>query len=260
MNSLKSESPLLSMLLTNSHVLANDSSIISLSASLRPEKKINSKDFLPFINERNSTGKLIKSELPNPSFTKTAFHVSKNPKPSKSHRNVAFFRTISESNARVSKKTNDSLPVGLYNPHYPDKTHLALSKSSRFLSESHQRRSSLDYIDLNEVYSKHKVSTQQTINIDKQLSRKISPPSQFSEQSLYIPSVNLPEYLKKLKGLYHVGELSKSKIYDIRKDANERTLELKEKLNQHIANLRNINTFHKNYGTKCSWKLSSELF
>lgn len=260
MNSLKSDSPLLSILLRNTPDPANVSSIKCLSSTLRPKQNTNSSEFLPFINERTSTGKLIKPELPTSCLSKKAFHKSKKLKPSKSHQNVAFFKTISKSNARVSKKSNDSLPVGLYNPHYPDRNQLALSKSSRFLSETHQRRSSLDFLDLNEVYSKNKVSTQQTINMDKQLSRKILPTPQFSDQSLLIPAVNLPEYLKKLKGLYHVGGLSKSKIYDIRKDAYERTVELKEKMNQHIINLRNINTFHKNYGTNCNWKLSSELF
>lgn len=261
MKSIKEESPMLSILLKDSLEQPNDCSIKYLSNSLEPKKKNNSKEFLPFINERDSTGKLLKSNYSNSSlnFSKLSPKIKKKD----SHLNVpvAFYKTICTTHSRVSKRSNDHLPVGLYNPKYSDKqTNMKQSKSTRFISKNHAKKSSLDFIDLNEIYSKNKASIQSVIDMDKQLPRKILPNKKFSERNFLIPAVNLPDYLKKLKGLYHTGELGKSKIYEIRKDANERTLELKEKLSQHIINLRNINTYYKNYGTTCSWKLSSELF
>lgn len=261
MKSIKEESPMLSILLKDTLEQPNDNSIKYLSSSLEPKKKSNSKEFIPFINERDSTGKLIKSNNSNSTLSFSKFSPQIQKKSNQLSVPVAFYKTTWKSHPRVSKRSNDSIPVGLYNPKYSDKqSNMKQSKSSRFISESHARKSSLDFIDLNAIYSKNKASIPNSINMEKQLPRKILPSKKFSERNFLIPALNLPDYLKKLKGLYHTGELGKSKIYDIRKDANERTLELKEKLSQHIINLRNINTFYKNYGTTCSWKLSSELF
>lgn len=260
MSRLQEESAILSMLHRSSPKLSCDNSIKYLSKSLRSSLDLqNPKDFLPFINERDSTGHLLPPSTFNSTYSKP-FQAEHSKKHRRGASNVVFFKSKNATSSRVCKKSNNSLPVGLYNPNNLNSIHFPVSKSSRFLLQKKLRRSSIDYIDINEAYNKNKSNLKKTVSMDKQLPRNIIEEQVISDQKFLIPRVVLPDYLNKLKGLYHSGALAQSKIYKIRKDATEKTLELKDQINKHMASLRNINTFYKQYGMKCSWKLSSELF
>ncbi len=259
MDPLKEDSAILSMLRRNSpnHPVSN--SIKFLTSTLPSAESRNSKDFIPFINERDSTGRLLSHHESPESKHKHSKSISA-PMQSATKPDIAFLRSKAQISSRVCKKSNDLLPVGIYNPRPYESVHLPMSKSNRFGHAKKLRRSSLDYADINEIYTKNKSKPQKLVLMEKQLPRKMIEEHSISEQKFLLPRVVLPEYLDKLKGLYHSGVLAQSKIYNIRKDASERTLELKDRLNQHISSLRNINTFYKKYGIKCAWKLSSELF
>jgi hypothetical protein len=259
MDKSKEDSAILSMLRKASPHHQSSNSIKFLTSTLSFSETKNIKDFIPFIKERDSIGRLLSNHESFKTLHKRSESIP-GPVPSFPKQNVAFLRSKAQVSSRVCKKSNDFLPVGLYNPRPYDSVHLPISKAKRFGLCKKLRRSSLDYADISEIYSKNKSSPQKPVLMEKQLSRKMIEEPFISEQKFLLPRVVLPEYLDKLKGLYHSGVLAQSKIYNIRKDASERTMELKEHLNQHISSLRNINTFYKKYGTKCAWKLSSELF
>ncbi|OMJ90227.1 hypothetical protein SteCoe_7425 [Stentor coeruleus] len=233
-------------------------SIKSLSKYLQESVPFyDSKSFLPFINERDSTGKLLSSHNNRSSsqinlMENRVRKITPIQKPDK--RSLAFLTSKEKTSARVSKKSNDFTPVGLYNPtsiyEVQSKKNLPIYKSARFLGVKNQKRaSSIDDIDINELCKKNwkKVPS---VNIDKQLLRPMFREKSDISEKLMIPRVDLPDYLKKLKGLYHIGEFGKTEIFPLKKETIEMSKALKDRLTQHIFHLRNINSYPKEFGVR----------
>jgi hypothetical protein len=219
-------------------------------------------EFIPFVHERDNTGKLILSSSsvilsqpasPNPK----KFQNSRKTKV-KSIENVAFLTSKYKTSARVSKKANDFAPVGLYNPvaMFDIQSH---NKSPVFKHKSYSERkkmmrsSSIDLLDLRDIYTKT-MKKVPTVSMEKQLPRDPIKKTLENMDKITIPKVHLPDYLKKFNGLYHVSEFGKSKLFPLPKDTVEKTIVLKEKFSQHMLSLRNINNFYKEYGLTAKWK------
>lgn len=240
------------------------SSVKNLCKHLKDESEsYNSKCFLPFVNERDSTGKLITSNT-NRSSSMLNLEDNKVRKIARYQKsdnsNVAFLTSIKKTSARVSKKSNDFTPVGLYNPpsiyEVHSKKSLPISKSVRFLEAKNQKKAcSIDMVDMNELYRKNSKKIP-SVSIEKQLFRPIFHKKNDISEKLMIPRVDLPEYLKKFKGLYHIGEFSKTDIFPLQKDADEMSNTILKKMTKHMFYLRNITSYYKEFGLNPKWNVS----
>ena len=253
----------------NLHYLRKDSSLSSMKILSKYIKDtVESTDrnyFLPFVYERDNKGKLLPihsdksqsiiKDFQTKSQCKTEFRLM--PK-RKNISNVAFLSTKTRSTSRVTKKFNDTLPVGLYNPksiyQIQSTAKLPLFQSAKFSSvETFQRSASIDFIDMNEVF-KRNTERIHNINIEKQIPRQKVKNTNNNIDKYLIPRLELPDYLKKFKGLYHIGEIGKSAIFAIPKDCTELSKELNEKIKLHISNLKNIGQNIKDYGLLNRWR------
>lgn len=225
-------------------------SVKAISKMLRETLQVsNKKMFVPFLNERDQLGRLLASQTVRRPAEDRCSHKSLN-KPKKIA-NLAFLTSKNKSLPRVSKKSNDTLPVGLYNPksiyQIQSTQRLPLFKSEKFSSKPSLLRSqSIDYVDFASAYKK-KTEHIKVINLSKQLPRYKKKKIQENSVKLMIPRVDLPDYLKRLKGLYHIGELGKSSIYSVPKGAAE-IYALSQKMAVHFNILKRIGNHIKTYG------------
>ena len=249
---------------SDSYPKLNLKSIKNISKYIKDNsEQIETKYFFPFINERDSTGKLLSLRAKNPEVTITKVEKTQENKLKTSEKplnNVAFLSTKIRTSPRVKKKYYDKTPVGLYNPKpaydVQSTLHFALFKSKKFPSQTFQTRSqSIDYIDISEIYKKN-IEKVQSVCIEKQIPRKFKlDTSSSTERFLDMPKLNLPDYLQKYKGLYHIGEFGKSDISVIPKDNFEMGKELGEKLSSHMKKLKNISECIKEYGQMNRWNI-----
>ena len=233
----------------------HSNSIKIFSKFLRENYEVTNKSsFIPFLNERDHKGKLLGSQTDRLVDTRrnSTNLQARLTKKQPNNSNVAFLTTKNKSVPRVIKKINNTLPVGLYNPkilqEIKSSPKLPTFRAEKFSSVKEITRSqSIDYVDMGELFRKN-IQRVQEISIAKQLPRHKQKKSTEGIEKFLIPRTELPDYLKKFKGLYHIGELGKSTIYPVPKDFSELSKNLNEKISMHIDTLKNIANYIKTYG------------
>lgn len=194
-----------------------DSVQVSMSAA-------SSKAFIPFIQERDGIGRL----LPSNSVTcipKVRMETHKTDLPFR-RQNSAFNTTISKTTRRRHRETYPSPPIGLYDPKpafmlaaYP-KLNTKHSSSVRF-SKGPSQDKSTDFIDYDRAYQ----SMQKRVSgFSMQLQRareKAQHGYEKERAELSRSAFEMPEHLKKFKGLFHVSDLQPEDTKVMKRDSED---------------------------------------
>lgn len=215
--------------------------------------------FVPFVNERDSTGKLLGTEESNSRVTTVRKSTTSNQiLPSKPKRsNVAFLSTLPPSSSRIKRAKLSSPPVGCYNPIPSDSIqYIKPSHSSSYNIRSHTskihhgRVQSLNDVNYNVSY-KSIGKKVRTFSMAKQAAR-YNTHEEFKLNSgiLENPGLNLPEYLSKYKGMYHTSSLAKLELYRFPRKFMELSRQQEDLIREKITELRNMETFLKK---KSNW-------
>jgi hypothetical protein len=195
----------------------NDSVQVSISAT-------SSKAFIPFIQERDGIGRLLPSNSVS-CIPKVRRETHKTDLPFR-RQNSAFNTTISKTTRRRHRETYPSPPIGLYDPRpaftlaaYP-KLNTKHSSSIRF-SKGISQDKSTDLIDYDRAFQ----SMQKRVSgFSMQLQRareKAEHGYEKERAELCRSAFEMPEHLKKFKGLFHVSDLQPEDTKVMKRDSDE---------------------------------------
>ncbi|CAG9323701.1 unnamed protein product [Blepharisma stoltei] len=197
--------------------------------------------FIPFVHERGSTGKLLSSRFLVPENTpRTNLEPGSLPKtPKKAPFLSSSLKTLPRTKAKWK------IPeVGYYNP--KPAYEMGHTKSMQFLSTPTYRTKiskrnvlSTDLMDMDEIHQRF-FKHIKAPSLDKQLSRERQEENNELDEFLKWPPLELPEHLKRFKGMYHLGEFAKNEIYEMPKNFMDVAKEINENINLHMKELKEI--------------------
>jgi hypothetical protein len=208
--------------------------------------------FVPFVNERDSTGKLLVTEESNCRAITLGKGTTSNKilatKPKRN--NVAFLSTLSPSCSRINRAKFSSPSVGFYNPIAADSIRYIKSFnscSSKIKSDGskiyHGRVKSLNEVRY-DVSCKSLGKKVRTFSFAKQLARHDAhEESNPKSGTLDSPRINLPEYLSKYKGMYHTSELAHLELYRFPRKFMELSKRQEDLIREKITELRKMEAF-----------------
>ena len=170
--------------------------------------------FIPFVNERDATGKLLWRTLltdepfrPHPPAITTPRH---------SKPNAVFFRTADTTSPKLKRARYVSPPIGFYDvgqrPLTIQKKRLNTAAVIQH-SQQMSRARSTDFLNIDEVFrrvDKH-VSV---VDMARVTARARAQVMTEEEKWLLAPKFELPEHLRKYKGFYDVSGLDTHRIED----------------------------------------------
>ena len=218
----------------------------------RASSCISRNSFVPFVNERDSTGKLLGTEESNSrAITIRKSTTSKAilaPKPKRN--NVAFLSTLSPSSSRINRAKFSSPPVGCYNPiptdsiQYIKPSHSSSSNIPSYTYKIHHGRvQSLNDVNYDVSY-KSLSKKVRTFSMSKQAARyNPHEESELKSGALESPRLKLPEYLSKYKGMYHTSGLAHLELHRFPRRFMELSKQQEDLIREKITDLRNMETF-----------------
>eukprot|EP00359_Climacostomum_virens_P003488 CAMPEP_0204910320 /NCGR_PEP_ID=MMETSP1397-20131031/8869_1 /ASSEMBLY_ACC=CAM_ASM_000891 /TAXON_ID=49980 /ORGANISM="Climacostomum Climacostomum virens, Strain Stock W-24" /LENGTH=188 /DNA_ID=CAMNT_0052080443 /DNA_START=174 /DNA_END=740 /DNA_ORIENTATION=+ len=139
---------------------------------------------------------------------------------------TAFYSTLNKTKSRRQKQIYPSPPLGTYDPTPSylltahQKPFAKISKTDRF-ANSHRQTQSTDYLDYERVYRmmEKRVSG---FSMQRQLARERAEYDYEKERAeLYRPALQLPEHLRKFKGLFHVSDFAPEDSNNIQRGADD---------------------------------------
>jgi hypothetical protein len=208
--------------------------------------------FVPFVNERDSTGKLLGTEESDSRAITLRKSTTSNEiltiKPKRN--NVAFLSTLSPSSSRIKRKKFCSPSVGFYNPIPTDSIQYikpSHSYSSNMKSHGskiyHGRVKSLNEVNY-DVSCKSLGKKVRTFSFAKQLARHDAhEESNLKSGTLDSPRIKLPEYLSKYKGMYHRSDLAHLELYRFPRRFMELSKRQEDLIREKITELRKMEAF-----------------
>lgn len=206
--------------------------------------------FVPFVNERDATGKLLKKDQTksNPVITKK--HASSQEILSKKSnysnlsntRNVAFLSAVQPNKSRIKRNRYPSPPVGLYHPQETESTRNTkrtsfMKGNSDSSNTQYVRVASLDRVD-HETGNKNLTRRVQGFSMSKQIAR--NKPEDCKYDDWQKPKVILPEHLSKYKGMYHQSGFAQLSIEKFPKKFMEISKKQEDLIKQKLTELREM--------------------
>lgn len=170
--------------------------------------------FIPFVNERDSVGRLLwrpYSPLTAPA-QRSVMSGTLSPRFQKTK--PVFFRTATLTKAKLKRARYVSPPIGFYNIQPSPKTPTHRPPTSPVVPiPKHRNIRSTDLLNMHEVY--HGVDRHvAVVDMARLTARSKAAVLTEEEKWLFAPKFELPEHLRKFKGFYDVSGLDSHKIED----------------------------------------------
>lgn len=167
--------------------------------------------FIPFVNERDATGKLLLRTLMTDEPQRQHSAAGFTPRAGK--RNAVFFRTADATSPKLKRERYVSPPIAFYDvcprPHTIQKR-LSMASPPPPVPQMGRARST-DFLNVEEMYRKVDKHVM-VVDMARVTARARAQEMTEEEKWLFAPKFELPEHLRKFKGFYDVSGLDTHRI------------------------------------------------